>query len=119
MVVCAEYNHSVPPALKNLLDHFGPAEFAFKPSGIVTYSTGPFGGVRAGIHLREILADLGTTSIPAAFPISQVQTSFDEKGTALNASYNQKVSLFLDSLEWYAAALKDARATGTPSEALK
>jgi len=40
VVVSAEYNHSIPPALSNMLDHFPPASYAFKPSGIVCYSTG-------------------------------------------------------------------------------
>ena len=40
MVVSAEYNHSIPPALSNILDHFPLASYAYKPSGIVCYSTG-------------------------------------------------------------------------------
>jgi len=42
VVVSAEYNHSIPPALSNMLDHFPPASYAYKPSGIVCYSTGKF-----------------------------------------------------------------------------
>ena len=64
LVVSAEYNHSEPAALKNLLDHY-QSEYLNKPSGIVTYSAGPFGGVRALITLRAILAELGSPSIPA------------------------------------------------------
>jgi len=40
VVVSAEYNHSIPPALSNLLDHFPGSSFAYKPSGIVCYSMG-------------------------------------------------------------------------------
>ena len=40
VVVSAEYNHSIPPALSNMLDYFPPASYAYKPSGIVCYSTG-------------------------------------------------------------------------------
>src|SRR5690348_12483507 len=39
VVVSGEYNHSVPPALSNLLDHF-LEEYYFRPSAIVCYSTG-------------------------------------------------------------------------------
>lgn len=46
LVVTAEYNHSIPPALSNLMDHF-LEEYFFKPSGIACYSVGAFGGVRA------------------------------------------------------------------------
>jgi len=40
VVVSAEYNHSIPPALSNLLDHFPGSSFSYKPSGIVCYSMG-------------------------------------------------------------------------------
>lgn len=40
VVVSAEYNHSIPPALSNMVDHFPLTYFGFKPSGIVCYSMG-------------------------------------------------------------------------------
>jgi len=40
VVVSAEYNHTIPPGLSNLMDHFPLASYAFKPSGIVCYSMG-------------------------------------------------------------------------------
>src|SRR5215203_7416157 len=51
VVVSGEYNHSVPPALSNLLDYF-LEEYLWRPSGIVCYSAGSFGGVRAAMQLR-------------------------------------------------------------------
>jgi len=108
VIVSAEYNHSIPAALKNLLDHF-QSEYLYKPSAIVTYSAGPFGGVRALINLRAILAELGTPSIPSAFPISHVHNSFDDDGNALDGIYDERVIKFLDEFEWYTHALKLAR----------
>lgn len=108
VIVSAEYNHSIPAALKNLLDHF-QSEYLYKPSAIVTYSAGPFGGVRALINLRAILAELGTPSIPSAFPVSQVQNAFDDDGNPLDQAYDERVVKFLDEYEWYANALKHAR----------
>ena len=108
VVVSAEYNHSVPAALKNLLDHF-QSEYLYKPSAIVTYSAGPFGGVRALVNLRSILAELGTPSIPSAFPVSRVQNAFDNDGQAIEQAYNERVVKFLDEYEWYARALAKAR----------
>ncbi len=58
IVVSGEYNHSIPPALSNLLDHF-LEEYFWKPSAIVCYSAGYFGGVRAAMQLRAMLAELG------------------------------------------------------------
>lgn len=108
VIVSAEYNHSIPAALKNLLDHF-QSEYLYKPSAIVTYSAGPFGGVRALINLRAILAELGTPSIPSAFPVSQVQDAFDDDGNPLDQAYDERIVKFLDEYEWYANALKHAR----------
>jgi len=116
IVVSGEYNHSIPPALKNLLDHF-QSEYHYKPTGIVTYSAGPFGGVRNLVNLRGILAELGTPSIPSAFPVSHVYKSFDEKGNALELAYEKRVVGFLDEFEWYALALRRARESGPRSDA--
>jgi NAD(P)H-dependent FMN reductase len=111
IIISAEYNHSVPAALKNLLDHF-QSEYLYKPSGIVTYSAGPFGGVRALINLRAILAELGTPSIPSAFPISQIHKAFDADGKPLDTLYEKRVVKFLDEFEWYVDALRQARNQG-------
>ena len=35
-------------------------------------------------ELRAVLAELGTSSIPSAFPISKVQSAFDDEGKALD-----------------------------------
>ncbi|WP_232498527.1 NADPH-dependent FMN reductase [Agromyces humatus] len=53
--VTAEYNHSIPAALKNALDYVS-AEWNNKAAGIVSY--GSMGGVRAGEHLRQIFGEL-------------------------------------------------------------
>ena len=108
VIVSGEYNHSEPAALKNLLDHF-QKEYLYKPSGIVTYSAGPFGGVRALITLRALLAELGAAAIPSALPISQVGQAFDDAGNPLDAAYERRADKFLDEFEWYARALKAAR----------
>jgi len=108
IVVSAEYNHSIPSTLKNLLDHF-QSEYLYKPSGIVTYSAGPFGGVRALVNLRAILAELGTSSIPSAFPVSQIHSAFNDEGIAQDTAYDDRIIKFLDEFEWYANALRRAR----------
>lgn len=108
IIVSGEYNHSIPPALKNLLDHF-QKEYHYKPSGIVTYSAGPFAGLRGLANLRAILGELGTPSIPTVFPVSQVQKAFDADGNAVDAAYDERVVRFLDEFEWYSQALRAQR----------
>jgi NAD(P)H-dependent FMN reductase len=113
VIVSGEYNHGVPPALKNLLDHF-LEEYFFRPSAIVSYSAGAFGGVRAAMQLRMTLAELGMSSIPSIFPIPHVQDAFDDDGRAKQPVFEQRIGRFLDEFEWYAEALRRGRETGTP-----
>lgn len=109
VVVSGEYNHSIPPPLTNLMDHF-LEEYFFRPSGIACYSAGAFGGVRAAMQLRAFLAEIGTVTIPTLFPIPKVQDAFNEEGKPANPDYHDYIRQFLDELEWYAVALKEARA---------
>ncbi|MGM0376980.1 MAG: NADPH-dependent FMN reductase [Bacteroidota bacterium] len=113
LVVTGEYNHSIPPALKNLLDHF-QSEYLFKPSAIACYSAGSFGGVRAAVHLRVILAELGTSSISSMQPFPGVQDLFDENLVPKNDRIEKSVGRFLDEFLWYVDALKLKRQAGTP-----
>lgn len=105
VIVSAEYNHSPPPALTNLIDHF-MEEYFYKPSGIVTYSVGSFGGVRAAMPLRALLPEVGMSSTPSTFPISSIGKSLDENGKDLTGDYDRRVVKFLEELEWYSHALK-------------
>ena len=113
VIVSGEYNNGIPPALKNLLDHF-LEEYFFRPSAIVSYSAGAFGGVRAAMQLRMTLAELGMSSIPSIFPIPHVQDAFDDNGRAKQPVIEQRVGRFLNEFEWYAEALRRGRENGTP-----
>jgi NAD(P)H-dependent FMN reductase len=108
IVVSGEYNHSVPPALANLLDHFLD-EYFRRPSAIVSYSAGNFGGVRAAVVLRSMLAEMGMSSIPSIFPIPTVQDAFDDDGRPTDPRTATRAVRFFEELEWYATALRDAR----------
>lgn len=113
LIVSGEYNHSVPPALSNLLDHF-LEEWFWRPSAIACYSAGAFGGVRAAMQLRAMLGELGMPSIPSIAPMPKVQDQFDEDGTPRDPAHARRVARFIDELEWYARALQQARQSGTP-----
>lgn len=113
LAVTPEYNHSTSAVMKNTLDYF-LEEYFFKPSAIVSYSVGGFGGVNAAQHLRLIFAELGAPSISSSFPISRVQQVFDENGKLVKQEYDKRVTRFLDEFEWYVEAFKAQRAKGTP-----
>jgi NAD(P)H-dependent FMN reductase len=113
LIVSGEYNHGIPPALKNLLDHF-LEEYFWRPSGIVCYSAGAFGGVRAAMQLRMTLAELGMSSVPSVLPIPRIADSITDEGTARQPITEQSMNRFLDEFLWHANALAAARAEGVP-----
>jgi len=113
VIVSAEYNHSAPPALSNLLDHF-LEEYFFKPSAIACYSEGAFGGVRAAMQLRAMLAEMGMSSIPSILPFPKAQEMLAADGSPSGDEPGKSADRFLDEFVWYANALKAGRANGTP-----
>lgn len=113
VIVTAEYNHAAPPALVNLLDHF-LEEYFFRPSAIVCYSAGAFGGVRAAVQLRAMLCELGMPSISSMFPIPRIGSAFTSEGAAVDPALERRFERFASELEWYAEALRDRRRAGVP-----
>lgn len=114
VMVSAEYNNGIPPALKNLLDHF-LEEYFFRPSAILCYSAGQFGGVRGAMQLRMTLAELGMSSIPSLLPIARIGQALDENGVPADLRTERAMTRFLDELDWYARAMSRERAlSGTP-----
>jgi NAD(P)H-dependent FMN reductase len=113
LLVTGEYNHSIPPALKNLLDHF-QKEYHFKPSAIASYSAGSFGGVRAAVHLRVILAELGMPAISSLLPFPVIGNLFDNNLVPKNERIESSTARFLDEFAWYMEALKHQRQLGLP-----
>jgi NAD(P)H-dependent FMN reductase len=113
IIVTGEYNHGVPPALVNLLDHF-LEEYFWRPSAIVSYSQGMFGGVRAAVVLREMVAELGMPSMSSTLPVPKVQQAFDEDGHPADPAWERRFGRFASELEWYAEAFRAQRQKGTP-----
>src|SRR6187200_1024293 len=111
--ITPEYNHSTSAAMKNTLDYF-LEEYYFKPSAIVSYAPGGFGGINAAQQMRLIFAELGAPSIPSSFSISKVQDVFDDTGKLRNPLYEKRVIRFIEEFEWYIEAFKNQRLKGTP-----
>lgn len=113
LIVTGEYNHSIPPALKNMLDHF-QREYYFKPSAIASYSAGSFGGVRAAVHLRVVVGELGMPAISSMLPFPVIGNLFDENLKPLNDRIDSSTSRFIDEFVWYIYAFKNQRTEGMP-----
>jgi NAD(P)H-dependent FMN reductase len=113
VIVSGEYNHSVPPALTNLIDYF-LEEYAFRPSAIVCYSAGTYGGVRAAMQLRALLPEVGLPTIPSLQPIPSIGSSLSADGVALTQDLAEKSGKFFDEFDWYVKAMKAEREKGVP-----
>jgi NAD(P)H-dependent FMN reductase len=112
-IVSAEYNHSIPPALTNLLDYF-MEEYFYRPSAIVCYSSLSFGGVRAAMQLRALLAEVGMPTIPSIQPVPSAGNALSAEGVALTQELAEKSGKFFDEFEWYMMALKAGRERHDP-----
>ena len=112
-ICSAEYNHAPPPALVNLLDYF-LAEYLYRPSAIVCYSIAPFGGVRAAMQLRALLAEVGMSSIPSLQPVPAVGSALSEEGVPLTQELAEKSGKFFDEFDWYMTAFKLGREKNDP-----
>jgi NAD(P)H-dependent FMN reductase len=113
LIVSGEYNHGIPPAMKNLLDHF-LEEYFWRPSGIVCYSAGQFGGVRAAMALRATLAELGMSAIPSECAIPRIGKALSEDGVPTEEYTTRVLNRFLDEFFWHVRALQRERADGVP-----
>ncbi len=112
LVVTAEYNHGVPPALSNTLDHF-LEEYFWRPSAICCYSAGQFGGVRAAMPLRAMLAEMGHVQHPLLLPIRDSQ-GHRRAGRPRRPWLAAAAGRFLDELEWHAGPEAAAPGRHTP-----
>lgn len=111
MIVTAEYNQSIPPALKNLLDHF-LEEYFWRPSAIMSYSAGRFGGVRAAVALRTVLGELGMPSVPSILAVPSIGKALSDGGDANEPWIDRAAERFLNEFIWYAEALAAKRTAG-------
>merc|ERR1712159_650825 len=118
LVVTAEYNHSIPPALSSMLGHFGGSNFGLKPSAIVTYSPSPWGGMRAAMALRPLLSELGCLPVSKLAGFPTASDLFNEDGTPKDPSARmlKQLPAMMGQLEWMAVAMANQRALCAPSE---
>ena len=110
IVVTAEYNRSIPGALKNAID------WAYKPfnkKAVAYVSYGSVGGARAVEHLRNVMVELQAASVRHGIHIGgsefasvfMGQRSWDEVKTSFDAF----VPDLLNNLAWWTNATKVAR----------
>ncbi|MEM1363082.1 MAG: NAD(P)H-dependent oxidoreductase [Pseudomonadota bacterium] len=114
VMVSPEYNHSMSPALMDLLNHFGASLFAYKPSVIATYSAGQWGGARAAVNMRTFLSELGCLPVSAMIHVPKAQEIFAEDGEFADGVDDLRWQAYLGrafgQLDWWAEAAAARRA---------
>jgi NAD(P)H-dependent FMN reductase len=77
--VTAEYDYNYPAPLRNALEYL-VLEWAFKPAGIVSYSTAYFAGIRAATSLKADLLSLRVIALAEAVNIPVLDQFIGEEG---------------------------------------
>ena len=89
LFVSPEYNSSITPLMKNVIDWVSRTEtddepalaaFTGKIAGLLSASPGGFGGMRGLVHLRSILGNIGVLVMPTQFSLGSASSKFDEAG---------------------------------------
>lgn len=102
LFVTPEYNRSISGVLKNAIDvgsrPYGKSSFLGKPTGIVSNSPGPLGGVSAAKHLQQILPGISGSILgqPEIY-LNGVGDAFNDKGALVKESLQAVLKQYIDA----------------------
>ncbi len=99
LISSPEYNSSITPLLKNTIDWASrpvPGEpplacFDGKAALLISASPGALGGMRALVHVRAILGNIGTHVLPGTISIAQAHEAFNEDGSLKDPAKQQRI----------------------------
>jgi chromate reductase, NAD(P)H dehydrogenase (quinone) len=102
LFVTPEYNRAIPGVLKNAIDvgsrPYGKSSFLGKPTGIISNSPGPLGGVNAAKSLQNILPGISGPIMgqPETY-LTGVGDAFDDKGQLTKEALQKVLQQFIDA----------------------
>lgn len=99
LIACPEYNSSITPLLKNMIDWASRPEpqptggscFQDKVAVLMSASPGGLGGLRGLFHVRSILSSIGVIVLPDQKAIPNAFDAFDSQGNLKDATQQQAV----------------------------
>jgi chromate reductase len=102
LFVTPEYNRSISGVLKNAIDvgsrPYGKSSFLGKPTGIISNSPGPLGGVNAAKHLQNMLPGIsGSIMGQPEIYLNGVGDAFDDKGALVKESLQTVLKQYIDA----------------------
>ena len=106
LIASPEYNSSISPLLKNLIDWVSRSEagapdispYHNKVAALVSASPGSLGGLRGLVSVRSILGNIGVTVIPEQYALRQAHMAFDADGKLAKESDRGHLRGVTDSL---------------------
>ncbi|MHC4380322.1 MAG: NADPH-dependent FMN reductase [Planctomycetota bacterium] len=116
LIASPEYNGSITPLLKNLIDwtsrpQEGLAEglvaYRGKTAALVATSPGALGGLRGLVHVRAILSGIGVHVVPGDVAVGNGFQAFHEDGGLIEEGTAARLRTTVQSLIRTAAALRD------------
>ena len=101
-----EFNYSIPGVLKNAIDWASRPAFESvlrgRPTAILSASPSTLGGVRAQVHLRDVLSATLTPVYPSPdFLLASAHKAFDEAGGLADEATAQFLQRYLSGfIDW-------------------
>jgi chromate reductase, NAD(P)H dehydrogenase (quinone) len=100
--VTPEYNRAIPGVLKNAIDvasrPYGKSSFLGKPTGIISNSPGPLGGVSAAKTLQNVLPGItGPILGQPEIYLNGIGDAFDDKGELTKDSLKAVLKQYIDA----------------------
>jgi len=107
LFACPEYNSSIAPLLKNLIDWVSRAgsdseaplaAYKGKVAGLVSASPGALGGMRGLVTVRSILGNIGVLVVPTQFALGKAHEAFDTEGNLSNDSAKKSLGAVVNEV---------------------
>ncbi|MFT5849676.1 MAG: NAD(P)H-dependent FMN reductase [Patiriisocius sp.] len=96
--VLPEYNHGYPGEWKLLIDSLSKSAYAGKKAYTVAVSAGNFAGVRLADHVLPVYVELMLQPMPNRLYIGSVKNALSTKGEVLDASMQERIDAFVDTV---------------------
>lgn len=114
LLSCPEYNGSITPLLKNVIDWTSRASDGLamtaatrgKVGCLLSASPGQLGGLRGLVHVRAILSGIGMLVIPDTLAVSGAHQAFGEDGSLVDEKIDGRLTKTIQSLVATTSAMR-------------
>jgi chromate reductase, NAD(P)H dehydrogenase (quinone) len=114
LIASPEYNSSITGVLKNAIDWVSrpaPGEpplvaFRGKVAGLMSASPGALGGLRALVHVRSILGNLGVIVLPDQIAVARAHEAFQPDGSLTDPNQQAGIEALGETLASFLMKLK-------------